>query len=98
MQTSENMSTPRDVHFDDTLAATRGRSNYYFSFATWPIGVGTPRTTPNSGIAALNQPSGPPYIPSASGCGSCARRSVVGWGTHVSNGGGKRSFTMLLQY
>ena len=43
MQTSENMSTPRDVHFDDTLAATRGRSNYYFSFATWPIGVGTPR-------------------------------------------------------
>ena len=44
MQTRDNMSTPRDVHFDDTLAATRGRSNYYFSFATWPIGVGTPRT------------------------------------------------------
>ena len=43
MQTSDNMSTPRDVHFDDTLAATRGRSNYYFSLATWPIGVGTPR-------------------------------------------------------
>ena len=43
MQTSDNMSTPRDVHFDDTLAATRGRSSYYFSFATWPIGVGTPR-------------------------------------------------------
>ena len=43
MQTSDNMSAPHDVHFDDTLAATRGRSNYYFSFATWPIGVGTPR-------------------------------------------------------
>ena len=39
------MSTPHDVHFDDTLAATRGRSNYYFSFATWPIGVGSPRFT-----------------------------------------------------
>ena len=37
------MSTPHDVHFDDTLAATRGRSNYYFSFATWHIGVGSPR-------------------------------------------------------
>ena len=37
------MSTVHDVHFDDTLAATRGRSNHYFSFATWPIGVGTPR-------------------------------------------------------
>ena len=43
MQTSNNMSTPHDVHFDDTLAATRGRSNYYFSFTTWPMGVGTPR-------------------------------------------------------
>ena len=43
MQTSDNMSTPHDVHFDDTLVATRGRSNYYFSFDTWPIGVGTPR-------------------------------------------------------
>ena len=42
-QTSDNMSTPHDVHFDDTLAATRGRSNYYFSFATWHIGVGSPR-------------------------------------------------------
>ena len=42
MQTSDNMSNPQNVHFDDTLAATRGRSNYYFSFATWPIGVGTP--------------------------------------------------------
>ena len=44
MQTSDNMSTPYDVHSDDTLAATRGRGNYYFSFATWPIGVGTPRS------------------------------------------------------
>ena len=48
MQTSENISTPQDVHFDDTLAATRGRSNYYFSFATWPIGVGTSRAQPAS--------------------------------------------------
>ena len=42
MQTSDNMSTAHGVHFDDTLAATRGRSNHYFSFATWPMGVGTP--------------------------------------------------------
>ena len=47
MQTSDNMSTPHDVDFDDTLAATRGRSNYYFSFATWPIGVGTPCYSPS---------------------------------------------------
>ena len=43
MQTSDNVSNPHDVHFDETLAATRGRIIYYFSFATWPIGVGTPR-------------------------------------------------------
>ena len=43
MQTSDNMFTAHDVHFHDTLAATRGRSNHYFSFATWPMGVGTPR-------------------------------------------------------
>ena len=40
MQTSDNMSTAHDVHFDDTLATTRGRSNHYFSFATSPMGVG----------------------------------------------------------
>ena len=43
MQTSDNMFTAHDVHFHDTPAATRGRSNHYFSFATWPMGVGTPR-------------------------------------------------------
>ena len=45
MQTSDNMSTAHDthdVHFDDTVATTRGHSNYYFSFATWPMEVGTP--------------------------------------------------------
>ena len=36
-------TTAHDVHFNNILAATRGRSNHYFSFATWPIGVGTPR-------------------------------------------------------
>ena len=44
MQTSDNMSTAHDVHFDDTLAATRRRSNHYFSFTTWPMAVSTPRT------------------------------------------------------
>ena len=44
MQASDNVLTPHEVHFDDTLAATRGRSNYYFSFATWPIGEGTLRS------------------------------------------------------
>ena len=75
------MSTPHDVHFDDTLAATRGRSHYYFSFATWPIGVGTSRTAPS-------RCTDPPYIPFATGGGSCARGSAAGGGTHVSSGGG----------
>ena len=54
MQTSDNMSTAHGVLFDDTLAATRGRSNHYFSFATWPMGVGTPRCRKKNGSCQDN--------------------------------------------
>ena len=37
-----------DDNDDNTLAPTRGRSNDYFSFATWHIGVGKPWCSPVS--------------------------------------------------
>ena len=68
---------------DNTLAPTRGRSNDYFSFAIWHIGVGTPCITWKHRFRLkIQQDFGvvgtqPPTALAVSGCTHTAQKPVV---------------------